>query len=150
MGGRMRLDHAALMVSDPEAARAFYVEVLGLEEVPRPPTFTFPGLWLKIGDHQLHLVGEAEPGRTRATHPGYAPNELATGYASHFALEVDELESFVEQVRARGGAIVGGPRPRGDGVLQAYVADPDGNVIELMQTGVPVTGDEPEIGTPAS
>jgi catechol 2,3-dioxygenase-like lactoylglutathione lyase family enzyme len=57
----MRLDHAALMVSDPEAARAFYVEVLGLEEVPRPPTFTFPGLWLTIGAHQLHLVGEAEP-----------------------------------------------------------------------------------------
>jgi len=145
----MKLDHAALMISDVGAARAFYVEVLGLEEVPRPPTFTFPGMWLQIGDHQLHLVGEAEPGRTRETNPGYTPNELATGYASHFAVEVDDLESFVEAVRGRGGTIVGGPRPRGDGVLQAYVTDPDGNVIELMQTGVPVTGDEPEIGTPA-
>ena len=44
--------------------------------------------------------------------------------------------------------VVGGPRPRGDGVLQAYVTDPDGNVVELMQTGVAVTGDEPEIGVP--
>ena len=53
-------------------------------------------------------------------------------------------------MRARDGAIVGGPRPRGDGVLQAYVVDPDGNLIELMQTVVPITGDEPEIGTPGS
>jgi catechol 2,3-dioxygenase-like lactoylglutathione lyase family enzyme len=144
----MRLDHASLLVSDAGAARDFYVGVLGLDEIPRPSTFTFPGLWLAIGDRQLHLIAEAERGRTRATHPGYRPEELATGYASHFALEVDELEPFLDEVRRRGGVVVGGPRPRGDGVLQAYVTDPDGNVVELMQTGVAVTGDEPEIGTP--
>ena len=144
----MRLDHAALMISSPEAAREFYVGVLGLPEIPRPPTFTFPGLWVQVGDRHLHLIGEASPGRTRETHPGYESRELETGYASHFAIEVDDLEAFLAGVRARGGAVVGGPRPRGDGVLQAYVADPDGNVVELMQTGVPVTGDEPEIGTP--
>ena len=144
----MRLDHASLMVSDLDAARAFYVGVLGLEEVPRPPTFTFPGAWLQIGEHQLHLIGEAEPGRTSATHPGYRANELANGYASHFGIQVEDLPATVEALRLRGGELVGGPRPRGDGVLQAYVADPDGNVIEFMQTGVPVTGDEPEIGVP--
>src|SRR3954447_13188516 len=148
MSPGMRLDHASLMVSDPEAARQFYVGALGLEEIPRPATFTFPGLWVAIGDRQLHLIGEAEPGRTRATHPGYGAEELAGGYASHFALEVDDLETFLTRVKERGVAVVGGPRPRGDGVLQAYVTDPDGNVVELMQTGVPVTGDEPEIGTP--
>ena len=144
----MRLDHSALLVSDAEAARDFYVGVLGLEEIPRPSTFTFPGLWVAIGDRQLHLIAEAESGRARATHPGYRPEELATGYASHFALEVEALEPFLAGVIQRGGVLVGGPRPRGDGVLQAYVTDPDGNVVELMQTGVAVTGEEPEIGTP--
>lgn len=144
----MKLDHAALMISDPDAARAFYVGVLGLEEVARPVTFTFPGLWVAVGDRQLHLIGEAEAGRTRETHPGYRAEELANGYASHFAILVDDLEVFLEGVRSRGGVVIGGPRPRGDGVLQAYVADPDGNVVELMQTGVAVTGDEPEIGVP--
>ena len=47
-----------------------------------------------------------------------------------------------------GGSLVGGPRPRGDGVLQAYLADPDGNIVELMQSGVDITGEEPEIGVP--
>ena len=144
----MRLDHAALMVSSPDAARAFYVGVLGLEEIARPPTFTFPGLWVRVGDRQLHLIGEASRGRARETHPGYEARELETGYASHFALEVPDLDAFLAGVRERGGVVVGGPRPRGDGVVQAYVEDPDGNVVELMQSGVPVTGSEPEIGTP--
>jgi catechol 2,3-dioxygenase-like lactoylglutathione lyase family enzyme len=144
----MRLDHAALIVSDPEAAKRFYVGVLGLEEAPRPPTFTFPGFWVRIGDRQLHVIGEAEPGRAGETHPGYRDEELAGGYTSHFAIHVDDLDRTLEGVRSRGGEIVGGPRPRGDGVLQAYVEDPDGNVVEFMQTGVAVTGDEPEIGVP--
>jgi len=146
----MRIDHAALLVSDVEEARAFYLGVLGLQEVSRPPTFTFPGAWLQIGDQQLHLVGEAEPGRTRETHPGYRANELATGYTSHFGIEIDDLESMLEVLRGRGTEIVGGPRLRGDGLLQAYVADPDGNVIEFLQIGVPVTGDEPEISVPGN
>ena len=144
----MRLDHAALIVSDPDAARAFYVGVLGLEEVSRPPTFTFPGLWVAVGDRQLHLIGEAEAGRAGETIGDYRPKELATGYTSHFAIHVDDLGTFLERVRSRGGTVVAEPRPRGDGVLQAYVTDPDGNVVELMQTGAAVTGEEPEIGVP--
>ena len=136
LGGGMRLDHAALMISDPEAARAFYVGVLGLEEIPRPPTFTFPGLWLASGDRQLHLIGEAEPGRARETHPGYRSDELATATRATSRITSTISQASLDGVRARGGEVVGGPRPRGDGVLQAYLADPDGNVVELMQTGV--------------
>ncbi len=144
----MRLDHGALTVADPDRSRAFYVGVLGLEEVPRPPTFDFPGLWLQIGDQQLHLIGEVEAGRTSEVHPGYRRDEVAGGYANHLAIVVDDLEAAVAGVVERGGEIAGGPRARGDGVLQAYVTDPDGHVVELMQVGVPVTGDEPRIGTP--
>jgi len=131
----MKLDHAALIISDPERSRAFYVGVLGLQEVPRPETFEFPGLWLQIGDQQLHLIGEAEDGRARAVHPGYRADELAGGYTSHFAIEVDDLEAMVAALQAKGGTLVGGPRPRGDGVMQAYLSDPDGHVVELMQPG---------------
>jgi catechol 2,3-dioxygenase-like lactoylglutathione lyase family enzyme len=148
MGGRMRLDHGGLMITDPDRSRAFYVGVLGLREVPRPPTFDFPGFWVQVGDQELHLIGEAEPGRTSEVHPGYTRTEVETGYASHVAIVVDDLEMTVAGVRERGGEIIGGPRARGDGVLQAYLTDPDGHVVELMQVGVPVTGDEPRITTP--
>src|SRR5215217_732887 len=57
----MRLDHGGLLVSDVERAVRFYTGALGLERVPRPPTFDTPGAWLKVGEqHQIHLVGEAE------------------------------------------------------------------------------------------
>ena len=61
----MRLDHGSLLVSDVERSLRFYTGALGLTEVPRPPTFDTPGAWLAIGEQQLHLVGETEPGRTQ-------------------------------------------------------------------------------------
>src|SRR5687767_4947344 len=44
-----RIDHAAVVVTDVARAVAFYRDVLGLTEVPRPPTFDFPGAWLRVG-----------------------------------------------------------------------------------------------------
>jgi hypothetical protein len=61
---------------------------------------------------------------------------------------VDDLEATVAGCSSAAARSSGGPRPRGDGVLQAYLTDPDGHVVELMQVGVPVTGDEPRITTP--
>ncbi len=43
-----RLDHVALLVKDVERSRRFYGQVLGMEEVPRPSNFTFPGAWFRI------------------------------------------------------------------------------------------------------
>jgi glyoxylase I family protein len=128
----MRLDHGALLVADEQRAREFYVGGLGLTEVPRPPNFDFPGLWVAVGDQQLHIIGEAEPGRARAVHTGYRDDELALGYASHLALEVADFDAYLAALGERGIALVGGPRDRGDGVQQAYVTDPDGHVIEIM------------------
>jgi glyoxylase I family protein len=127
-----RLDHGGLLVADAQRAREFYVDALGLPEVPRPANFDFPGLWVAVGDQQLHIIGEAEPGRARDVHTGWRADELARGYASHLALTVDDFEGYLAGLRERGIEIGGGPRDRGDGVQQAYVADPDGHVIEIM------------------
>ena len=132
MGAPLRLDHGALLVADEQRAREFYVDGLGLTEVPRPPNFDFPGLWVAVGDQQLHMIGEAEAGRAHAVHPGYRDDELARGYATHLALDVEDFDGYLARLRERGIPLVGGPRDRGDGVQQAYVTDPDGNVIEIM------------------
>jgi glyoxylase I family protein len=126
------LDHGGLLVADAQRSRAFYVDGLGLTEVPRPANFNFPGLWVAIGDQQLHIIGEAEAGRTRDVHTGWRPDELARGYATHLALQVDDFDGYLAGLRERGIEIAGGPRDRGDGVKQAYVADPDGHVVEIM------------------
>lgn len=128
-----KLDHAALLVKDVESSRRFYAQVLGMEEVPRPSNFTFPGAWFRQGQAEIHLIGEAEPGRAAQVQPGgYRPNELSVGYVPHIAFEVANLEEARQHLQAHNVPLVGGPRPRGDGVLQMYICDPDGYVVELF------------------
>ena len=128
-----RLDHAALVVKDVERSRHFYGQVLDMEEVPRPSNFNFPGAWFRQGRAEVHLIGEAEPGRAAQVQPGgYRPEELSIGYAAHIAFEVASLEEARRHLQAHDVEIVGGPRPRGDGVMQMYVCDPDGYIVELF------------------
>jgi catechol 2,3-dioxygenase-like lactoylglutathione lyase family enzyme len=128
-----RLDHAALLVKDVERSRRFYGQALDMEEVSRPSNFNFPGAWFRKGSAEIHLIGEAEPGRAAQVQPGgYRPDELSIGYAAHFAFEVADLEEARQHLQAHDIAIVGGPRPRGDGVMQLYVRDPDGYIVELF------------------
>lgn len=129
------LDHAALLVSDVERSRHFYGQLLGLEEVARPATFDFPGAWFRMGNTELHLIGDPESGQAEHMEPNsHRRDELAGGHCSHFALEVDDddLEETARYLQARNIAIVGGPRPRGDGVMQLYIRDPDNYIVELF------------------
>jgi len=56
------IHHVSLNVTDLERSRRFYREILGLEEIARPP-FDFPGAWFGVaGGQQLHLI--VHPGAT--------------------------------------------------------------------------------------
>ena len=72
----MRIDHGGLLVTDVERSVRFYVDALGLEHVPRPSTFDTPGAWLQVGEQQIHLIGETEPGRAREMTPRYDHAEV--------------------------------------------------------------------------
>ena len=110
------LHHVALVVNDPDAALAFYRDVLGLTVVDRPDGATSPGSWLELGRGQLHLFQPADPAMNPA----------------HFAIEVDDLGSTVEAIRAQGHHVYDVEHRQGFG-YQAVVIDPSGNVIELNQ-----------------
>src|SRR5688572_23821321 len=45
------IDHATFVVKDLERSRRFYVDGLGMDEVPRP-AFSFDGLWFQAGATQ--------------------------------------------------------------------------------------------------
>ena len=128
-----RLDHVALLVKDVELSKRFYIQLLGMEEHPRPSNFNFPGAWLRKGSAEIHLIGEDQPGRVDQIQPGgYSSDELSIGHVTHFAFEVVDLEETRQYLQAHEIPIVGGPRPRGDGVMQMYIHDPDGYIIEFF------------------
>lgn len=129
-----KLDHVSFLVKDVERTRRFYGQVLGLRELARPSNADHPGAWLTNEEHtfEVHLIGEAEEGRVAELHRQYRHDELARGYGTHAAFEVENLEAVLQHLRTLNVEIVGGPRPRGDGVQQIYICDPDGYMIELF------------------
>ena len=118
--------HVAIAVTDLGAARDFYCGVLGFDELPRPD-LGVPGMWLKVGDLQLHFIETDEmpiPGK---------------GFP-HYALHVptDSFDETMEALRAAGVPFLGEPSTRtdfGKTVLAAFVHDPAGNSIELTNVG---------------
>src|SRR5207244_10368940 len=90
--------------------------------------------WITNKKHILddHLIGEDEAGREEQTKTQYRRDEMARGQGSHPAFEVENLEATIQHLGALNVEIVGGPRPRGDGVQQIFICDPDGYMIELF------------------
>jgi catechol 2,3-dioxygenase-like lactoylglutathione lyase family enzyme len=114
--------HVAIGVADLDRARHFYAGVLGLEETPRPP-FDFAGAWFRVGSQQIHLIVRPSS-ETPAQH-----GELDTR-REHIALRVGSYRQTFDHLRALGIACVARPHNKTPWP-QIYVADPDGNVIEL-------------------
>ena len=79
------LDHCSVLITDLAKARAFYVGVLGLTEIPKPKTFDFVALWFDLGDGQtLHLLQKPQPD---------------TRSPRHFALRVPDAKQAREHFR---------------------------------------------------
>lgn len=100
-----------------DEARAFYVGVLGFTEVPKPSNLvTRGGLWLTSGSADVHLGVEDDFRPAKKAHP---------------ALLVDDLE-HVRATCEAAGRLLTIDEPL-EGYDRAYVADPFGNRIELLQ-----------------
>ncbi|WP_018141055.1 VOC family protein [Thioalkalivibrio sp. ALJ7] len=117
----LRVDHASLVVADPEVARHFYETLLGLLPLPRPG-LGFPGRWYDLGSGQaLHLLGGENPDPASRPVPG--------GRDRHLALRVQGLEELLRRLEAGGF-----PAERSrSGRMAAFVRDRDGNTIELLE-----------------
>lgn len=126
------LNHVGFVVADLDRTREFYLDVLGFEEILRPTDFVFRGAYFRLGGAELHVIQEKTPGRLANNSPHWEVDELQTGSVHHVAIMVDSFFPYLEALQKRGMNRVGGFRVRDDYVEQVYIADPDGNVIELM------------------
>lgn len=67
----------AMPRGEEDAARGFYVDLLGMQEVPKPPILAERGgVWFRLGSLEIHLG--VQDGFTPATkaHPGILTDEL--------------------------------------------------------------------------
>ena len=113
------IDHVqlAMPAGEEEKARTFYSGVLGIGEVPKPTHLAKRGgLWFEDGNLKIHLGVEKDFRPAKKAHP---------------ALLVKELGQLVEKCRGAGYEVVSDEPLAGH--LRAYVSDPFGNRIELME-----------------
>jgi glyoxylase I family protein len=130
-----RLDHVGLNVSDLAAAEQWYAATLGYERdfVARLDTFELDIVMLihpARGDRLelLHRPG-SRPG-LRADTP---PEAVLTEGFGHVAFDVAGVDETFERLVSLGARPVMEPRPSPEpGVRMAFVADPEGNLVELL------------------
>jgi lactoylglutathione lyase len=124
----MRILHTMIRVGDLERSLAFYTEVLGMRLLRRQD---YPG-----GRFTLAFVGyRDEDAAIELTHNwDTASYEIGNGFG-HVALSVDDARAACAEVRAKGGKVTreAGPMKHGTTVI-AFVEDPDGYKIELIET----------------
>src|SRR5262245_25415764 len=130
-----RLDHVGLSVGDPAAAEAWYVAAFGYrrELALRVDAIDLDIVMLIHPDHGDRLELLYRPGSgggLRAADPAEAALSRAFG---HIAFDVADLDAAFERVVELGARPVMPPRQSPEkGVRMAFVADPEGNLVELL------------------
>lgn len=137
--------HYGVTVSDMAEVLPFYRDTLGLDVVSRGHVESgtedsekfeqFVGVdgevdvevvFLDAGGCQVELLDYHSPSGADAH--GASNNDPG---AAHFCLEVEDIDSLYEELRADGVEFIYQPVTLSKGVRVAYMFDPDGNIVEL-------------------
>lgn len=130
----MHFDHVGLAVADLEAAIAWYC---GAFELVEEFSFTIAHAQLR-GTVLIHGTGfRIELLQRPGSRPGLqAPDPITAALTrgfGHLALRVDDVDATYAALIARGATDRMSPRPSPQpGSRMAYVADPEGNLVELL------------------
>ena len=127
------IDHINIRTAKLAESIEFYGWLLGLEPGPRPG-FEFDGAWLYAGGKAIvHLSC-----KDRST----ADADAGAGPVGHVALAVDDVGAIRRRLQRRGAAFSQHRLPD-SGLVQIFVADPNGLQIELSgpSTGEQVPGE---------
>ena len=130
----MRFLHTMLRVGDLQRSIDFYTRLLGmtLRRTVDRPEHQYTLAYVGFGPGAGH--GELDDAEIEFTYNyGVSHYELGTAYG-HIALGVPDVTAVCERVRAAGGAVTREPGPvKGGTTFIAFVQDPDGYKIELIQ-----------------
>ena len=128
----MRFLHTMLRVGDLQRSIDFYTRVLGLKllRTTERPEQKYSLAFVAYGSNP-------EQAEIELTYNyGTAQYEMGTAYG-HVALGMPDIYAACEKIRAAGGSITREPGPvKGGDTVIAFVTDPDGYKIELIQRPV--------------
>ena len=126
----MRILHTMFRVNNLEESLKFYCDILDMKLLRQKE---YPG-----GEFTLAFVGygdEAQEAVIELTHNWGVNNyDLGDAYG-HIALGVDDIYGTCDKIKSLGGKVTREPGPMKHGsTVIAFVEDPNGYKIELIQT----------------
>jgi lactoylglutathione lyase len=127
--GPMRILHTMLRVGDLQRAIDFYTKVLGMNllRTTERPEQKYSLAFVGYGTNPEHAELEL------TYNHGVGSYEMGSAYG-HIALGVPDVYASCDRIRAAGGNITREPGPvKGGNTVIAFVTDPDGYKIELIQ-----------------
>lgn len=125
----MRFLHTMLRVGDLQRAIDFYTQVLGMKllRTTERPEQKYSLAFVGYGTNPEHAELEL------TYNHGVDSYELGTAYG-HIAIGVPDVYAACDKIRTAGGNITREPGPvKGGSTVIAFVTDPDGYKIELIQ-----------------
>ena len=127
MRGINGLGHVAIKVTDLDRSLDYYVNKLGFPEMLRlkKDDGSVWLVYLRITDDQYL---EVFPGAETERAPGWNANGM-----NHLCLTVGNIDDVLAQIDAAGLSLLLPLKTAIDGNRQAWLEDPDGNRIELME-----------------
>jgi catechol 2,3-dioxygenase-like lactoylglutathione lyase family enzyme len=115
----VKLHHVSRQTKKLEETRKFYVEVMGFQEISRPP-FDFDGAWLFGAGIQIHLIDE----------PFADPEKPINTHENHIAFLVEDMDACEALLKEKGIHYHRQSVPA-RGTSQMFFRDPEGWLIEL-------------------
>ena len=121
------INHVTVLVNDKEKAVKFYSDVLGLEVFP-----VGKSTWMKLGNQFLHVTQNS--------------GKSISDSFYHFAIEVDSFKGYIKSLIDRGAEVFGLDQDLKKILIntdldnptrQFFVKDPDGNLIEIVDSQNP-------------
>ena len=125
----MRFLHTMLRVGDLQRSIDFYTTVLGMKllRTTNRPEQKYTLAFVGYGSNPEHAELEL------TYNYGVDRYDLGTAYG-HLAIGVDDVHAACDRIRTSGGTITREPGPvKGGTTMIAFVQDPDGYKIELIQ-----------------
>ena len=119
-----------VLATDPDALARFYEKAFGMSETRRPadrPTFK------EIAINSGLTVEVARKATTTAIVIATRPKDAPAGAMASLILQVPNLDKAIASVTVSGGALTRPPGVSAEGLHFAFLTDPDGNQIELVE-----------------
>ncbi|EKO3695047.1 lactoylglutathione lyase [Vibrio metschnikovii] len=124
-----RILHTMLRVGDLDRSIEFYTQVMGMKLLRKNENteYKYTLAFLGYGDESEGAVIEL------TYNWGVADYEMGNAYG-HIAIGVDDIYTTCDTIKAAGGNVIREPGPvKGGSTHIAFIKDPDGYMVELIQ-----------------